>query len=229
MHPLSKALKQALEDGRRHIGQLVMMPVEGSGGYQICHLHDLEKVETGDTAALHLMTNPREAREWGLYSEDGEYRFTKGQANLKSGFLYQLEDIEALRETLEHFYPAQLALWVTENNGGLRVQNLYDKLERQTGMYQFAKTISHEGAQDLIQRICGPGNQCLKKILWKLDDETPLADSEASRFDGVLDGIPKDKAIPMQCQEACNFFVAECRKVSRAEFAAKQEQEKANS
>lgn len=225
MHPLSQSLKSALDEGRRHIGQLVMLADRAGSKFLICHLDDQAKVEAGNLEGLEVMTKPRQAREWSLYSKDGEYRFTKGQANLKSGFIYKLDDIEQLRETLEHFYPAQLALWMKGHDDKLLVQDLYDKLNRQTGMYQFAKNISHGGAQKLIQKICGPGNQCLKKILWQLDDDTPLEDSEASRFDGVLDGVSKNKAIPMQCQEACNFFVAECRKVSRAEFAARQEAE----
>lgn len=221
MHKLTRELGEALAAGRYRIGQLVMLSDCHGAAYLICHQDDEVNVRSGDWEGLERLTQPRQAREWGLYSVDGEYRFTKGQANLKSGFVFILEDLDALRLTLDQFYPAQLAIWVANREGTLKVQNLYDKLDRQTGMYRFAKTISQDGAQDLVERICGPGNQCLKKILWRLDDETPLRDSPASRFNGVLEGIEDEHAIPMQCQEACNFFVAECRKVSRAEFAAK--------
>jgi sirohydrochlorin cobaltochelatase len=221
MHKLTKELGEALAHGRNRIGQLVMLSELHGAAYVICHQDDQKRVEAGEWDELERLTQPRQAREWGLYSADGEYRFTKGQANLRSGFVYVLEDLDSLRLTLDHFYPAQLAIWVANRDGYLKVQNLYDKLGRQTGMYRFAKTISTEGAQQLVKKICGPDNQCLKRILWQLDQDTPLEDSKASRFNGVLEGIDERRAIPMQCQEACNFFVAECRKVSRAEFAAK--------
>jgi hypothetical protein len=62
----------------------------------------------------------------------------------------------------------------------------------------------------------------VKKILWRIAAATPLAESEASRFPGVLPGVAPAAAIPLLCQEACNHFVAECRKVAKAEHAAKQ-------
>ena len=38
-----------------------------------------------------------------------------------------------------------------------------------------------DGAQKLVQEVCGPAHRCAKKILWQLDLQTPLDDSEASR------------------------------------------------
>jgi hypothetical protein len=57
--------------------------------------------------------------------------------------------------------------------------------------------------------------------LWKIDENTPLVDSEASRFNGIGSGLAEPQAIPLLCREACNHFVAECRKVSKREFEAK--------
>jgi sirohydrochlorin cobaltochelatase len=101
------------------------------------------------------------------------------------------------------------------------VQTLRDKLNRQTGMYRFARSISNEGAQKLVQRVCGPAHQCAKKILWQIDADTPLEESEASRFNGIGSGLAEPHAIPLLCREACNHFVAECRKESKKEFEAK--------
>jgi hypothetical protein len=72
-----------------------------------------------------------------------------------------------------------------------------------------------------VKRICGPGNCCVKKVLRGLDADTPLEDSEASRFEGVVGDIDRAKAIPLRCREACNPFVAEARKASKAEHEAK--------
>jgi sirohydrochlorin cobaltochelatase len=106
-------------------------------------------------------------------------------------------------------------------DGRLEVELLRDKLNRQTGMYRFARNLSDAGAQALVREVCGPGNCCVKKILWGLDAETPLEDSEVSRFDGVVGDIDRATAIPLRCREACNHFVAEARKASKAEFEKK--------
>ncbi len=101
------------------------------------------------------------------------------------------------------------------------MQHLRDKLDRQTGMYKFARNLSTEGAQRLVQEVCGPGNCCVKKILWQIDADTPLEDSKASRFPGHLGAA--ERSIPLLCREACNHFVAECRKASKKEFEAAQQ------
>jgi hypothetical protein len=88
-------------------------------------------------------------------------------------------------------------------------------------MYRFARNLSDAGAQKLVKEVCGPGHCCVKNILWGLDATTPLEDSEASRFDGVVGDIERAQAIPLRCREACNHFVAEARKASKAEHDAK--------
>jgi hypothetical protein len=60
----------------------------------------------------------------------------------------------------------------------------------------------------------------VKKILWQIDETTPLEDSEASRYEGVVGDIDPGAAIPLLCREACNHFVAEARKASKAEADA---------
>ena len=87
-------------------------------------------------------------------------------------------------------------------------------------MYRFAHKISDAGAQELIRKVCGPSNCCAKKILWKLDDENPLEDSEASQWPGHLADAIAEKTIPLYCQEACNHFVSKARKVAKDEADA---------
>jgi hypothetical protein len=88
-------------------------------------------------------------------------------------------------------------------------------------MYRHARNVSDQGAQELVKCLCGPSNKCVKKILWKIDDEQSLEDSEASRFNGIVGKADEATAIPMVCQEACNFFVAQARKKSKEEFETK--------
>ena len=208
---VSKRLEHALADGIDQIGQIKILQTES--GYTLVHVEDLDHLDSGH---LELHTDPLAARQIGLYGPDGEYRFTKGQMDLIKGWRLDLSSLDDLRRALDLFYPANLGIWNAQIQGQLRVQNLRDKLSRQTGMYRYAGSISDEGAQTLVKDLCGPGNNCVKKILWKLSDDTPLEDSEASRFNGKF----AEKAIPLMCQEACNFFVANCRKVAKKEFDA---------
>jgi hypothetical protein len=217
-------LKQLLSQGFRQIGQLqILADASHPGAYWLFHENDRDQVidSNGEPAGFEITSDPFHAREISTYSPDKEYRFTKGQTNLSGGWLMKLANDSDLLAAIDGFYPACFGLWVAQQRGTLEVQNLRDKLNRQTGMYRFARSISDAGAQELVQKVCGPAHQCAKKILWKIDDNTPLADSEASRFNGVSSGLPEPHAIPLLCREACNHFVAECRKASKREFEAK--------
>ena len=213
---LTESLQSALENGFRQIGQLSIHPIDE--GYLLCHLDDSGKVGSGDHSDLVRHTDPADAIEIGLYDESGRYRFTKGEISLKSGWVFELFDVAGLRQTLDHFYPASLGLWKAWKGGELHVQNLRDKLDRQTGMYRHSGKVSDAGAQEVIRETCGPSKRCSKRILWQIDEETPLEESEASRFDGILNGKSEPEAIPLVCQEACNHFVAQCRGKAKEEF-----------
>jgi sirohydrochlorin cobaltochelatase len=217
-------LQHLLAQGFHRIGQLEILPTgRAEEPYWLCHETDRDAVlaAQGEPEGFQLTSDPFQARDISTYSADHEYRFTKGQTNLRGGWLMKLKNPTDLLAAIDGFYPACFSLWVAQQRGTLDVQNLRDKLNRQTGMYRFARSISDEGAQQLVQEVCGPAHQCAKKILWKLDENTPLADSEASRFNGVSSGLPEPLAIPLLCREACNHFVAECRKASKREFEAK--------
>jgi hypothetical protein len=211
---LAERLSAAVAGGIRRIGQVAIRP-EGAG-YALCHTED-----ESDPGSLEEHSGPAAARDLSTWAEDGHYRFTKGELTLKRGWLLRLADADELRQALDLFYPAAAGLWFAEKDGRIEVEHLRDKLNRQTGMYRFARNLSDAGAQALVKEVCGPGNCCVKKILWQLDAGTPLEDSEASRFDGVVGEIDRAAAIPLLCREACNHFVAEARKASKAEHEAK--------
>ncbi len=208
---LTKAFTETLESGVNQIGQIRILldPIR------------LHHIDDSDSASLEIHTDPDDAREIGLYTPEGEYRFTKGELSLPTGWIFHLESIEQLRRTIDLLYPASLGLWNAWKNDTIRVQNLRDKLNRQTGMYRHSRNVSDQGAQDLVKCLCGPTNKCVKKILWKIDEEQPLEDSEASQFNGIVAQGDEANAIPLLCQEACNFFVAQARKKAKEEFEAK--------
>ncbi len=215
---LTDALRDALAQGFSQIGQIAVL--QKNDGYLLCHLDEREKVADGDFSDLTRHENPADAIEISRFAPDGHYRFTKGELSLKSGWYFQVLTPAELRDTLDNFYPAAFGLWLAKKENRLHVQNLREKLGRQSGMYRHARKVSDAGAQDLVREICGPANQCVKKILWQLDDETPLDDSEASRFPGIVGGKSEPDAIPLVCQEACNYFVSQCRAKAKAEFEA---------
>ncbi len=217
---IASKLVTLLESGIRRIGQIEIQADHSSSRFLLFHQADSERVSAPSFGGLEVHEGPQDARSLSTYAEDGSYRFTKGQTNLKRGWVMVLEGAEDLRLALDQFYPACLGLFLAGESGSLEVENLRDKLGRQTGMYRFARTISDAGAQKLVREICGPAHQCAKKILWQLDAETPLEDSEASRFNGIPGDLPEKAAIPLLCREACNHFVAECRKAAKAEHEA---------
>jgi len=215
---LAERLAQAIAGGVHRIGQISIRPDVAGAAYALCHIDD----EGTDPHALEIHNGSAAAREISTWAEDGHYRFTKGELSLKRGWLLRLSSAEELRQALDGFYPAAAGLWFANQDGHLDVQHLRDKLNRQTGMYRFARDLSDAGAQRLVREVCGPGHCCVKKILWQIDVTTPLEDSEASRFDGVVGNIDRREAVPLLCREACNHFVAEARKASKAENEAKR-------
>ncbi len=218
---ITSRLQELIDSGVHRIGEIVIQTNACSRNFILSHWQDEARAKEPDFGGLEVHRDPAAAREISTYAEDGTYRFTKGQMNLKRGWLMTLDSVEELRQALDLFYPASVGLFLALRDGSLEVENLREKLGRQTGMYRFARNVSNSGAQELVRTVCGPAHQCAKRILWQIDAATPLEDSEASRFNGIPGEVPEDEAIPLLCREACNHFVAECRRVAKAEFEQK--------
>jgi len=217
---IASELAKLLHAGVHRLGEIEIQTTASSPRFALCHWQDAERLSEGASGGyggLKAYSGPEAARELSLYAEGGQYRFAKGQMNLKRGWMMALHDEEELRQALDQFYPAAVGLHLASQHGTLEVENLRDKLGRQSGMYRLARTISDAGAQQLVREVCGPAHQCAKRILWRLDANTPLEHSEASRFNGISGDLPPGEAIPLLCREACNHFVAECRRVAKAE------------
>jgi len=215
---ISDDLQAWLQSGVHRIGEIEILTNLDSYPYALCHWQDADLARELGFGGLEVCASPDAARGISNHDADGAYRFAKGQTNLRRGWLLVLDDLASLRLALDLFYPAALGLYRALKLGTLEVEHLRDKLNRQTGMYRHARNISDAGAQELVTEICGPAHQCAKRILWQLNPETPLADSEASRFDGIPTPVPAQQAIPLLCREACNHFVAQCRVRAKREF-----------
>lgn len=218
---IATALEQLIESGVHRIGEIEIQSHVSGFRFMLSHEADAALAREADGGGLDGYDGPAAARELSIYGTDGEYRFVKAQLNLRRGWVMRLQSAAELRLALDHFYPASVGVDLARRAGTLEVQNLRDKLNRQTGMYRFARSISDAGAQRLVEETCGPAHHCARRILWRIDEQTPLADNEASRFDGMTGGLDESRAIPLLCREACNHFVAQCRKAAKAEFEAK--------
>jgi sirohydrochlorin cobaltochelatase len=224
---LAEHLKKLIREGVNQIGQIQIHRDYCEFEYALNHIEDEDLATQPAFGGLDHHHGPEMSRDLSTYAEDGEYRFTKGKINLRRGWVMTLDNEKDLLRALDQFYPACTALYIKHQEGILPIENLRDKLARQTGMYRYAGTISDDGAQKLIQKVCGPAHNCAKKILWKLDEQTPLDDSEASRFNGIPGNASENLAIPLLCREACNHFVAECRNAAKREFDTKQKSQTA--
>ena len=222
---LALELRSLIRSGIHRIGEVEILYDVNGYTYVLCHHLDADLCTEPAFGGLDYLIGPAAARDISLYSESGEYRFAKAMINLRRGWAVALETEEELRQALDLIYPAGVALEIARRKGSLEVEHLRDKLNRQTGMYRFARSISDAGAQTLVRNVCGPAHNCARRILWQIDAHTPLEDNEASRFNGIPTDVPESQAIPLLCREACNHFVAECRKAAKAEYEAKQNQE----
>lgn len=209
--PNSIRLVRAISQGYRRIGQIAIQSLDSTARFALSHESNAALAMLGQASGLEIYRGADAARGLSLYSDDGDYRFVKAQANLRSGWLLIVESPAELLRALDGFYPASVGIWLAQLDGTLEVENLRDKLNRQSGMNRFAQNITNEGAQQLVRKTCGPSHRCARRILWQIDAQTPLADSEASRFNGLPAGACTNEAIPLLCREACNHFVTECR------------------
>lgn len=218
--PIASDLRNLLRSGVHRMGELEIQTDVSSPRHILCHWLDRERSSQPAFGGLEVHEGPGAARNLSIHTADGQYRFTKGQKNLQRGWVMVLASEEDLRQALDQFYPAGVGLYLAHQDGTLETENLRDKLERQSGMYRIARTLSDAGAQRLVREVCGPAHQCAKRILWQIDSSTPLEDNEASRYNGIADDLPESAAIPLLCREACNHFVAECRKAVKARAAS---------
>jgi len=195
---LDDALTHWLSSGELTMAQVWVRTLE-DGSFE------LRNVVDKDTPAEKLQshTDWKAARDLSWMADDGEYRPLKGASNLRTGWRLSLGAIPEVRLALDSIYPAAVGLWFAHLNGQLRVLSLRETLERQTGMYRYARQISDAGAEAVVRDRCEA--QCLRHRLWT------IASSEGPAPD------PDKAQIPFLCPEACNILVADARKVSKAE------------
>jgi sirohydrochlorin cobaltochelatase len=208
---IERILEAALTD-RLFIGQLLICTRNGSA--VLSHRDDEGRVD------LQKFSNPEDALEIAHYDDDGNYRPLKTAPNLRHGWQMQLVDVHALRIAVDHFYPGRLAMFAAWKANRLTTTPLRATLDRQSGMYRIAAKISDQQLDPLIANFCRSDGGCLRTILWKRNAAGSVASPKLppEKFDPAHDQTARgERTIPLLCQEACNFLVAECRKAVKRE------------
>jgi hypothetical protein len=187
--------------GGRVFGQ-VRVTGAGDGGYV---LH--QAVDEG-TSELVVYKDPRAAREISKTTEAGEYRPLKSSPNLGRGWELRLSDALELSVAMNLLYPAGIVHWHLKREGRLQITSYRENAARQSGIYKRVQRLSDEGVQDAA-RACCEDDVCLKKTLWDVDGETPLA---MDRGEGEI-----------PCPEPCSVFVSFARRVRLFEREKKRD------
>lgn len=184
-------LQSCLEREISYIGQVMF-----TRNLQLSHMED------SGCDSLHIYTGPDAAREIARFDDAGQYRPLKSAPNLRHGWELRLASIHELHMALDFFYPAALGLWLAllreDLVGGTPLRKT---LERQSGMYRVAASITDEQAKCLIRDFCE--KQCLRDRVWEAHP-TAVDRKEKNNL---------QYKIPLICSEACNLFIAQARRV----------------
>ena len=176
----------------RAFAQVIIRPL--ADGYELRHAADAESSDSG----LIVHEEPRAAREISKRTEAGEYRPLKSSPNLRRGWVLRVADDTGLYVAMNYLYPSGVVHWYLYRNGELEVTSYRENAARQSGIYKRVQRLSDEGVQNTAKACCEDA-VCLKKTLWDVDDDTPLA---AERGDGEI-----------PCPEPCSIFVSLARRV----------------
>ncbi len=201
-------LASCLEQGRHHIGQILL-----GSDFTLRHADD----ECLDDLVVH--TAPSDARVIARYDPEGNFRPLKTAPNLKRGWLLEAGSLEGMELALEFFYPAALGMWLSQLRGKLHPTALRETLDRQTGMYRITQLLRDDQASELVGRCCTSEGGCLRTILWDLSPGHPITSLPASKLS--LGELPSNR-IPLLCRELCNLVVAAARPIAKGNLPKKE-------
>jgi sirohydrochlorin cobaltochelatase len=205
-------LRRLIQAGYRAIGELEF--AEKPEGYRLYH-----RTDRNSLAKARILRSPEEAREVAKYDRTAEYRPLKGAPNLPSGWVLELQNLDALKRALDYFYPGALGMWRAFREANAAAVSLRQTLNRQTGMYRIARKISTEQAENLVQKFCSSEGRCLRTILWGIEPNQRSAFLPRPKSDPSVDQTGEGrKVIPYLCLEGCNMLVAAARKVVISEL-----------
>ena len=190
-------------DAELRFGELYLTR-DKSGVFAVRHRDD-RKSEDG----LVEVENCNDLRELAKFDSEGKYRPLKTAPTLRSGWVTKSDDATEFLAKLDAIYPAVFATWIYYETKEIDPVPLRDTLDRQTGMYKFAGSITNQMANEIMRSTCGKG--CVRLIAWPIENDCPVSRLKAAKV-----------TLPVICTEACTFAVSEARRL------AKEAYEKAN-
>lgn len=179
-------------------GELLLARSE-TGLISLCHRNDANR---SDLVKVNGVSALREFVKW---TDTGEYRPLRTAPTLRGGWIVHCEDVSLLLDHLDAVYPGAMATTLRYLEGELDPVPLRETLDRQTGMYRFAGTVSNQDVNRLMRELCSPG--CLRKIAWPIDATSPVARLRSM-----------GNSLPLVCTEACTFAVTEARRLAREAY-----------
>ena len=218
---MRNSIGRVLEAARFCVGQIVVR--KSGGGFVLSHRDD-EAQEN-----LQIFRSSEDAIGVAKYDDAGNYRPLKTAPNLRHGWRFELDTLEALMRALDYFYPGRLAVFAAWKSDKLQTTPLRETLDRQSGMYRVAAKISDSQIDNLVADFCRSDGGCLRTILWKRDACGTVASTKLpnEKFDPAYDQVEASAqpgstipaTVPLLCQEACNLLIAECRKVAKGHIS----------
>lgn len=194
---LSEQLSALVPPGSRlRFGELVLVR-NAEGSYSARHVSD----EAAGTP-LEVLDSVCALRELAKFDAKGAYRPLKTAPGLRRGWITSTTDPREFLNRLDALYPGLFATWIAFDSGNLAPVPLRETLDRQTGMYRFAGSISDEMANRILTDLCGSG--CLRRVAWTLRSESPPV---------LIQREPGE--IPLVCTEACTFAVTRARELAK--------------
>lgn len=209
---IEQALDGAVGDGCA-IGEILVRRTQ-IGGFILCHRDDARADD------LKAFRSARDAIAIAKIDDAGRYRPLKTAPTLRHGWRLDLAGRRELRRALDHFYPGRLAVFFAWKENRLGTTPLRETLNRQSGMYRVAATISDEQIDELVGDFCRSDGGCLRTILWKRDraGAIPSTKLPKSKFDPGHDQTGRGaRTIPLLCQEVCPLLVNAARKIVKGE------------
>lgn len=154
---------------------------------------------------LESLASASELREMAKWDTMGEYRPLKTAPTLKPGWITECSDASEFLKRLDAIYPGVFATWVAYEKEEHSPTPLRETLDRQTGMYRFAGSITDQMANEIMRETCAKG--CLRKIAWPISDDCPTSMLKRPAME-----------IPVICTEACTFAVSEARRLVKEAY-----------
>ncbi len=140
------------------------------------------------TPEIEVEASEEPLRNWVRHDAARRYRPLPGSNDMQPGWRARCDDASlTLAEVLEIVYPLAMLHVAQHREGTLRVVPLPDVLERQSGRYARAVTLSAEARDVAVSVLCG---QCVKQPVWH--------------------GANAGKG-EIPCPEACSVMVSLCR------------------